>query len=260
MDYRSPGTPGPRGDLIYRWLRTRHRLGVSGALLGILGGALAVIATAWLVSALTSLIFFRFGAGSDREVIQWSIFGGYLLLIVPILLWRTARTGGEFFADQVLESRAFHGQPASHGEWRYRAGVATTALYGDLLFWGPRLIVDGVRRLIGREVVRSASTLHRASFILSHLLRGRDASRTKALRIPDEPPTELQHVLRWLDRHDYVGISADGQRVWLASAARESLSLMLQIDPGPKTVRRGRAGKGSNVMDNLKTVDMISAR
>lgn len=250
LDYRMPGTPGPGGEVIFRWLCTRHCLGVAGAALGVVVGAAVLLLSAWAVSGFVSMIVARAGGIEQSDAVGWTVFFGYLLVVAPLLLWRTVRTGGEFHADQVIASDAFHGKPTNTSEWHHRADVARVALYGDLLFWGPRLIVDGARRLAGRDVVRSADTLRRASFILSHLLRAEDAVRTKALRCPDEPADGFGRVLRWLDRHDYIGISADGQRVWLGSDVRQTLSLMLNLGPRLKRARRiapGAIGTKSSI-------------
>lgn len=227
LDYRTPGTPGPGGDILFRWLCTRHCLGVAGAAIGVAAGTAVLLVAGAAFSGLVTTVAHRFGSHLSTATLFWFTFATYAFLILPLIFWRTLRTGGEFYADQVIEANIFHGKPQSYGSWGYRGDVATTALCVDLLFWGPRLIVDGLRRLAGRDVVRSVATLRRSTYILSHLLQASEAVRTKALRIPNEPSGDFQRVLRWLDAHDYIGISADGQRVWLRSDTRETLSLML---------------------------------
>lgn len=238
LDYRFPGTPGSGADLVFRWLCTRHCLGVAGAVFGIAVGVLVVIGAGWVVSVLFAWIFERVVSTAGSTAVFWMTFAGYVVIVLPILTWRTIRTGGEFYSDQVLESNVFHGEPVSYSSWAYRSNVASVALHIDLLFWGPRLIVDGASRLLGRDVVRSVVTLRRATYVLTHLLRAGKSVRTKALRIPTEPKSDLLRVLNWLTEHDYVGMSADRQRVWLASNARESLSLMLQLEPA-RRLRQG---------------------
>lgn len=257
LEYRYPGTPGLGRDLIYRWLCTRHCLGVAGALLRISVGAGAIVGAAWVVSGLVAFLVGRLVSTDAGLAVGWPAFWGYLLLVAPLLIWRTVRSGGEFYAAQWIDSSLAHGRCASHGEWRYRAEVATTALYGDLLFWGPRLMIEGARRLAGREVVRSASHLARAACVLAHLLRAGEAVRTKALRFPKEPADAFQRNLRWLESHDYIGISSDGQRVWMSSHVRESLCSHLPIPQGrPRRPEPGQPQR-NRYMDKPEMVDII---
>lgn len=260
LDYRSPGTPGLGGDSIYRWLCTRHCLGVSGALLGIAVGSAVIVGGAWVVSGVAAWFAERLVSTQAAIMVGWPTFWIYLLVVTPLLVWRTLRTGGEFYEQQVLDSNLFHGKPSSYGSWAYRGDVASTALYIDLLFWGPRLLIDGIRRLAGRDVVKSAARLRRASFILAHLLRASEAVRAKALRIPDEPQDEFQRVLAWLERHDYVGISSDGQRVWISSRVRDELCTQLRIQPARPRANGPAKPQLQRFMDKREMVDIIFKR
>lgn len=235
-------------------------MGVAGALIGVVVGAGVIFGAGWAVSGLTAQIVRHLASMETGLAVGWPVFWAYLLVVAPLLVWRTIRTGGEFYTQQVIDSGAFEGKPSNHSEWEYRADVATTALFGDLLFWGPRLIVDGCRRLFGREVIRSASNLCRASYVLAHLLRSNEAARTKALKFPNEPADAFQRNLRWLEAQDYIGVSSDGQRVWMGSQVREGLCKHLQIEPkrakreGPLMQQRNR------YMDKRGMVDIIPHR
>jgi len=42
-----------------------------------------------------------------------------------------------------------------------------------------------------------------------------------ALAAPGTDPLTLMPVLKWLDLHDYIGISSKGDRVWVSSPAKK---------------------------------------
>lgn len=235
-------------------------MGVAGALLGVFVGVGAILGAAWVLSGAAAYIVGRLASMEAGLSVGWPVFWGYLLLMAPLLIWRTIRNGGEFYTDQVIESDLFHGKPANQSEWYYRGDVATTALYGDLLFWGPRLIVDGCRRLSGREVIHSVSNLRRATYFLAHLLQSNEAVRTKALRYPKEPADTFQRNLRWLEAHDYVGISSDGQRVWMSAQVREGLCRHLQIEPRRPKRQAPQLPQLNRYMDKREMVDIIFKR
>jgi hypothetical protein len=260
LENRYSGTTGPGADLIYRWLRARHRLGVGGALLGIAAGVVLMVGSAWLISVAVAWLAERLVSLQVAAMAGWPVFWVYLLAVPPLLVWQTLHTGRESSESDGTDADLFPTQPLIHGPGAERSRPASPMDADRLFYWAPRLFVDGVRRLLGRDVVRCSATIRRGTFILAHLLRASEAVRTKALRIPDEPIDQFQAVLRWLDRHGYIGISSDGQRVWIRTEVREALSGRMRTAPVRSPRKEPVVPQLQRFMDKRELVDIIFKR
>jgi hypothetical protein len=123
-------------------------------------------------------------------------------VLVPLLFWIERLTRGHWIDEDVEDE----------------ATVAPVPVGGviEVVLWGPRTIVAAMRR---RRQHAHAKVLTEAASLIAYLRHfPEDGVGT------DELPTlRPEPVLNYLASRDWVGVSADGRRVWLRSDSRRAL-------------------------------------
>jgi MFS family permease len=219
IDYRNPGTGDGSADPIVARMMQRHALTTAGAV-GLLATGVGILLIAGAV--VSSIICFVLISLTSRSFIGW--WGWYfvfLLAMVPLLFWEERRSRGGYLADRVGDFSPMH---SSRGEYEMQNFEASVAVYTDMLLWGPRAILKGFATLRGERPLEQSGRFHRAAAVIRKLLEKDNALLVGQLLAPGETVEQLRPTLRWLDDHDYVGLSADGKRVWLSTDARRHFS------------------------------------
>jgi hypothetical protein len=171
-----------------------------------------------------SLISFVLYLWFDSTFITWTgWFFVYLVAIVPLLIREERRSRGHFLSEAAsgLDNPM---DASSYGEYELDRGAAMTAVYTEMLLWGPRALLRGFATVRGQQPTRFRGLLERAAQILLTLYRDSDAMPLAKLIHPDEPPARFREVLKWLDDQDYIGLSSDNKRVWLSSRMRGKMA------------------------------------
>jgi hypothetical protein len=130
-------------------------------------------------------------------------FAGALALLIPALFWMERLTRGQWMNEETGDAAIAVPVPV--------AGMA------ELLLWGPRTIVAGLRRR--RQRVR-ANVLTEAASLIAYL---RHFPEDDGVGTDELPTIRPAPVLAYLASRAWVGVSADGRRVWLRSDARRTL-------------------------------------
>ena len=218
IEYRNPGTRGPSMDPIVARMMQRHALTTASAI-GLLAAGVAILFVAGAI--VSAIICFILLSLTGRTFIGW--WGWYfvfLLCMAPLLFWEERRSRGGYLADRVTD---FSPGASSGGEYDVQNVQAAAAVYTDMLLWGPRAILAGVATLRGEQQVQRTDRYDRAAIVIRRLLQDDNALLVGQLLQPGEKMDDLRPTLRWLDHHDYIGNSSDGQRVWLSTDARKSM-------------------------------------
>ncbi|MFT3788328.1 MAG: hypothetical protein QM770_19510 [Tepidisphaeraceae bacterium] len=227
LDYRTPTTDC---DPVEAYLAASSRRTLAGAAAGVVAGTVLVLLIGAGFATFACDVFLRFAHPLAHH--WWLWFGAYLALVVPALLVYAKRRRSGSFGDVVLNSGWFDGtRAASSGEYEMRRSIVSISLLTDVVLWGPRVFVDGIEMLLGRggALVPSA-TLKRGAGVLRTLLAKPDAMGRRALLQEGEDAARLAGVLHWLDARGHIGLSSDGQRVWLSTPCRTTLTRQLKLN------------------------------
>jgi len=130
-------------------------------------------------------------------------FAAALALLIPALFWMERLTRGQWMNEETSDAAVAAPVPV--------AGMA------ELLLWGPRTIVAALRRR--RQRVR-ANVLTEAASLIAYL---RHFPEDDGVGTDELPTIRPAPVLAYLASRAWVGVSADGRRVWLRSDARRTL-------------------------------------
>jgi hypothetical protein len=195
-------------------LRCERRYKVRWAVLTILGFGFLWIGPAFFATLTIMLQIQANGIPSPWwELFFWGAVVGIPLLFV--LEWRTR--GG--FADDAIDSVG--GADAASWSVGHRAG-ASLALITEVSLWGPRIIINGVRRLVSAG--KFAGDVAAPAAILSVLLRSDEGIATSHVLSQSGLDAEaFGDALAYLTFHDFIGISKDGRQLWICTEARKCL-------------------------------------
>jgi len=164
--------------------------------------ALPVIAAAVAVK-IPHLLGTGAGAGGHALLASSIGFAAAFALLIPALFWVERLT-----RNQWLEEDATGG---------LEAVPVPVAGLTELLLWGPRTIVAAMRR---RRQRAHANVLTEAASLIAYL---RHFPEDDGVGTDELPALRPQPVLAYLASRAWVGVSADGRRVWLRSDARRTL-------------------------------------
>ena len=204
-------SPGVRATLI----RCERRYKSRWLVLTILGFGFLWIGPAFF--AVISIVLQMHANGIPTpfpELFFWGSVVGIPLLF--LLEWSTRGA----FCDDTIDS--IGGADAASWSAGHRAG-ASLALITEVSLWGPRIIINGVRRLFsagrfGRDPYTPAAA------VLSVLLRSDEGMTSSHVLSQSGLDAEaFGDALAYLTFHDFVGISKDARQLWICSDARKCL-------------------------------------
>jgi hypothetical protein len=140
-------------------------------------------------------------------------FGTLLLLcaavMVPSLMWYRRRLEGSVFANNPIE------RPSSFGEYELGRQKGAAILFLEFSLLGPEMLWSAIDAITGRRQTRGADAELAATLVDELLTRGEGAAVAELAA--DRSPADVRRAVAFLKRHDWVGVSADGRRVWVLS-------------------------------------------
>jgi MFS family permease len=218
INYRNPGTGDGSADPIVQRMMQRHALTSAGGI-GLLAAGVGILFVAGAVVA-TVICFILYSLTDSTWIGWWGWYFVFLLAMVPLLFWEERRSRGSYFADRATD---FSPDVSSRGEFEMQQFQVATTVYTDMLLWGPRAILKGIATLRGEKPLQQRDRFERGAIVIRKLLEHDSALLVGQLLLPAETLDQLRPTLHWLDHHDYIGMSADGKRVWLSSHARKAM-------------------------------------
>ena len=228
LDYRRPGaTDASRQKSVRDHLRLRE-----AALAGKIFALLVFGFPMLFVGPFLMACIFWFAAwhfvGSDAPA--WTTwFWGLFSTMIPLLFWTEYRTRGALFADAVISSGGASSVPYLAGpELGMLISFATSPRvaasgFVELFLVGPRCVLEAFGKLRGARRLHGVN-VDRAAEVVADLRRFDQGVPIHRLAHEGEDITAVLRPLAYLLFHDWVGISAAGDRVWLNSDSKRTLS------------------------------------
>jgi len=183
------------------------------SLAGSLG--LFLIGLAWCLGVgivLASLFWFLI------DGLSWfAWFGIYWLILIPLLIWHEKTTRKDYVVASLSDGSS--ASDAITDQFKLQ-----TAGISMLLAWGPRQMLDGLAALRGRAGAAQNARFKRAAQAVLELAKHSGGVEIKGIMHPPENMPVFMWALDWLDKHDYIGRSSDGERIWISSIGRKKLT------------------------------------
>lgn len=228
LDYRRPGaTDASRQRSIRDHLRLREAM-LAGQILIHLGIGIPMLFFGPFIMA----CIFWFAAWNFLHADTWPwswFFIGLLATMIPLTLWTEHRTRGSLFADIVIDAGGASSTPYLAGpelgmllSFAASPRVAASG-FVELFLIGPRFVLEGVGKLRSARRLRGVD-VERAALIVADLRRCDHGVAIDRLVHPSEPIATVLAPLAYLLFHGWVGISANGDRVWLFSESKRALA------------------------------------
>lgn len=164
-------------------------------------------------------------------------FGALSLLAIPSLFRLELRSGGRFLeetladaapSDSDLMTRLMGVTMIYGAGWGALGAVGAnpgvaTAGFVEFFLVGPRMVISGVRKI---RSARDAAHVNvaRAAAVVGFLLARDSGVEPRALLCKGEALAELALVLLWLASQGWIGVLESGDRVFLYSEARRTLT------------------------------------
>lgn len=210
----------PEAHMLLR-MQQRYALQTGGGALMIFAGAGVILLAGVLIVSVLSFIMWTW---FDTTWIGWGGWFLVYLLAVGVILFREYKFSNQSFWDVETPDIDNPAHADSFGEYQMDRISAGGAWCAHVIMWGPRALLNGIATVRGNLPTRFRGLLARAAQIVVQLYREPDAQPIAKLIQAGEHPARFREVLKWLDDNDYIGISTDGKRVWLASRIREQLN------------------------------------
>jgi len=201
-------------------LRAHDARSMAGSLGKFVTGVLWCLGAACLFATLVVIIFWALGVGSLIGWIGW--FGVYWLVILPLLILQERKSQPGY----LIESLSSHidPNPSSGGEFLANRGRVGVAILGNMFMWGPRALLEGFSSIRGRPTAKRIALFKRAATMVLELAKYDGGVEIRGLMPPPEDMPVFTQAIDWLDKHDYIGKSSDGERLWITTIGKKRLS------------------------------------
>lgn len=207
---------------ILKSLQKRHYMTPNDAwpLLGI--GVIALVIVSWVLG-IVAMVLHAMLSGWESAWPTHRFFALSLLIFAVVLVIQERRTRGGFFsfAASDIDLRRDRDNTAEYFIRRSKTHLATFAEYAG---WPGRAIIAGVRGLLGIRETSLDTILPEAADVLTRMFAIDEGVKIPVLAPPGTDPMQLMPILKWLDTHDYIGFSTNGEKVWISSRARKRFS------------------------------------
>jgi hypothetical protein len=180
------------------------------SLSGSLGMFLRGLAWCFTAGLLLTIVLWWFVGGLSW--IAW--FGIFWLVLIPVLVWHETRNRKDYVLASLHEDRSEASTPEA----------ADQSAAVRMIVWGPRQLMDGLAAVRGRRSGEHTARFKRAAQAVLELGKYSGGVEIKGIMHPPENMKVFMSALDWLDKHDYIGRSSDGERLWLSSIARKKLT------------------------------------
>jgi hypothetical protein len=159
---------------------------------------------------------FGISALFNKHPIGWfAWFGIYWLLLIVALVISQRRRHADYLVGSL-------NAPDHLGDDSSPLVVRTPYLMAVL--WGPRAILDGVAAVRGKWTARQNAAYKRAAQMVLEMAKYDGGVEIRALMHPPEDMAIFNEVIDWLEAHDYLGKSSDGERFWLTTIGKNKLA------------------------------------
>ena len=227
LDYRRPGaTDVSRMRSVRDHLRHREAM-LAGKIVMLLGLGVPLMFVGPFLMA--CIVWFVSYTVMEYPLPWTNIFLVLVVTMVPLLLWTERRTQGTYFADTVISSGGASSVPYLAGpelgmliSFATNPRVAASG-FVELFLTGPRFVLEGLDKLRGAKKLRGVNVDRAVAIIvdLGHFDIGVPIQR---LVHDGERVAAVVGPLAYLLFHDWVGISASGDRIWLLSESKRALN------------------------------------
>jgi hypothetical protein len=149
--------------------------------------------------------------------------------LIPLLFRLERRTRGNYLTDTVADVGPTPAVLSPLGGpgmdllgWFGPSGRVRASGLVELFLFGPRLILDTLDRMRARRALHDIDRVRCAQALL-RLLSSDPHTPAASLLDPGQSIDDILPILRYLYFHDWIGVSADLQRIWILSDARRTL-------------------------------------
>jgi hypothetical protein len=96
--------------------------------------------------------------------------------------------------------------------------------YLQAIVWGPKSVLDGISAVRGKWTATQNAKFKRAAQMVLEMSKYDGGVEVRALMHPPEDMAVFNEVIDWLDAHDYLGKSSDGERFWLTTIGKKKMN------------------------------------
>lgn len=210
---------GVARERILAALREHHTIKPQLAWALLLGGASLMLVIGVVLSfAMWLLSIVVVGGDAAMGIRAWLVV--YILLVVPVVVWVDRRARSGFFSLMSADVDLTR-DVDNNGDYLLQRSAAHATSVMNVLMFGPRAFIAGLHALRNVPLRGLELVLPEAADTLTLMLSIDGGVKIAALAAPGADPLSLMPVLKWLDLHDYIGISSKGDRVWVSSPAKK---------------------------------------
>lgn len=203
-------------DPLLARLRAQAQQAGGGGLLFVIGGAaITLFALVWP----SGIVAFVTGGYLNF----WVCYAIGVACVVPWIIRQIQRDKVVYGGDAGLSEPGMNERASSYGEYEMRMFRLEWGVLLEWLLFGPRLLIEGIEQTQGMQSLRNQHMLVRSARMLRDLAAVGQATASKSLLHGDETTQDIDYLIRYLDRNDWVGASSDHKRVWLSSKAMTEL-------------------------------------
>ncbi len=142
------------------------------------------------------------------------------LVMIPTMFWYERRTRGEYLTDSVRGETSVL-DSSSYGEYQMASHYFSAVFYVEIALTGPRLLLEVYDSVWGAPKPIAGDRLMAAEII--HTLRQAGQGVEVASIGVGRDRAAMASAIAYLERHEWVGVSKDRQRIWLLSDAAKRL-------------------------------------
>lgn len=199
----------------------------SGIVLLLCFGIPAVLVGPFLIAC----IYWAAAAGLGWFVPWTWVWAASMIILIPLLFLMEWRTHGEYYADAIVSSFNEEASPyLVMNDLEMLVSFAqnpraSAAGFVEVSLWGPRQVLEAWGKYSHIRMFRRVNRRRAARIIRA--LQSSQRGEVDALVQAEQNTPEALAALAYLIWYDWLGVSKDGKRVWLASDAAARLSKMM---------------------------------
>lgn len=167
--------------------------------------------------------------------VSWTVmFWITAAIFIPATISLEARSSGEFLTDTVRETGGMSDDRLAAYVVGLLAGLPRSALalavnprasmagLIEIFLFGPRMILAVYRDL---QAARRFGRIDRAraALLLADLARHASGVPPRQLLLAGESVNQLSSIIAWLAYHQWIGLAARADKLWLPSDVRQTL-------------------------------------
>lgn len=232
-DFASAGSPtvpnaAPSGpEIIARRLSEDATVRTKNGWLYILGGVAITLTMALVVAlVINNLVWLTLGS-SLLGYVGWAVLLLAVSVLIVVVRLRHPLPGGPInYVAVGAELKQMHHEirhytPGLKAEWITDIEPIDQALIGL------RMLIAGIRQFTGADTQLRQRFFNRCAHLLAKLASVGEGVDVKWLmESKQEPIAVVEHVINYLEKHDWIGANSTHTKVWLSSQAKQVLPYM----------------------------------